>query len=87
MPFAILEKLFTPVLRMAKTVVSARLEVSCKASSSFFALGCFHHTFWVPDCGNVATFGATSVPLSDCGTRCVGDHSEMCGGSDRLNLY
>ena len=67
----------------------------CKCTSRRFLQGVlqfrgsrlFHHTFWVPDCGNVTTVGAKSAPLSDCGTRCVGDHSEMCGGSDRLNLY
>ena len=72
---------------MAKTVVSARLDVACRASSSLVTLHCFHHTVWMPDCGNVLTVGAKSAPPEDCTSKCVGNASEICGGSNRLNLY
>ncbi|KAF8257826.1 WSC domain-containing protein [Lactarius quietus] len=38
-------------------------------------------------CGNVLTHGAALVSDSDCSTKCVGDSSEKCGGSDHVNLY
>ncbi len=72
---------------MARTVVSARLGVAFKASSSLVTLGCFHHMFWMLDCGNVFTVGANSAPAEDCSSKCVGNASETCGGSNRLNLY
>ncbi len=53
----------------------------------FVTLGYFHHTFWMPDCGNVTTVGAKSAPPEDCNSKCVGNASETCGGSNRLNLY
>lgn len=85
--FAIIYKRFTPVSRMASTVVSARLEIACRASSSFVALRCFNNTFWVSDCGNVLTVGSKSAPPEDCSTKCVGDASQTCGGNNRLSIY
>ncbi|KAI9449832.1 WSC domain-containing protein, partial [Lactarius psammicola] len=38
-------------------------------------------------CGNVTTVGSKSAPPKDCSSKCVGDISETCGGSNRLNLY
>jgi len=38
-------------------------------------------------CGNVLTIGTTSAPASDCNATCVGDSTEICGGSDRLSIY
>src|SRR6266702_5435696 len=82
-----IEKIFTPVSRTAKTVVSFRLDVAFRASSSFVTLRYFNHTFWMPDCGNITSVGATSASPEDCSSKCVGNASEICGGSDRLNLY
>jgi hypothetical protein len=70
---------------MAKIVVSARLDVAYKASSSFVT-SLFDHTFWMPDCGNVLTEGARVAPPSDCNSTCVGNSSQICGGTDSLNL-
>jgi hypothetical protein len=41
----------------------------------------------MPDCGNTTTDGATTTAPADCGIFCVGDSSEICGGSDSLSLY
>ncbi|KAF8263711.1 WSC domain-containing protein [Lactarius quietus] len=38
-------------------------------------------------CGNVLTPGAVSAPVSQCSSKCVGDSSKTCGGSDHLSLY
>ena len=62
--------------RMAKNVVSARLDIYC-----------FDHTFWVLDCGNVTTDGATPTSSSNCQTNCFGNNNEFCGGPNSLSLY
>ncbi|KAI9449322.1 WSC domain-containing protein [Lactarius psammicola] len=36
---------------------------------------------------NVLTPGATSASSGDCNSKCVGDTNEICGGTNRLNLY
>ncbi|KAF8258929.1 hypothetical protein EI94DRAFT_1707538 [Lactarius quietus] len=68
-----IKTIFTPVSKMA--------QIAC--------CGFVIHTFWTPsDCRNVLTAGSgLSAPSSDCSSKCVGDSSERCGGSDRLNLY
>src|ERR1700712_4456620 len=38
-------------------------------------------------CGNVPANGGSKAPLADCNMPCVGNLSEWCGGSNRLNLY
>ncbi|KAF8261995.1 WSC domain-containing protein [Lactarius quietus] len=38
-------------------------------------------------CGNVLTPGVAPASNANCGTKCVGDSTETCGGNGFLNLY
>lgn len=47
----------------------------------------FDLMLWITDCGNVLSIIAMNATDSDCNVPCAGDNTEMCGGSERLNLY
>lgn len=67
---------------MAQIAVSSPLEIAS------FVASLFNHTFWMPpDCGNVLTPGAIPASSSNCDSVCVGNSSEICGGSVYLSLY
>ncbi|KAF8269906.1 WSC domain-containing protein [Lactarius quietus] len=38
-------------------------------------------------CGNKVAFVAEGIPQSQCSSKCVGNYSESCGGSESLELY
>ena len=38
-------------------------------------------------CDNELTSGSGPAPLSECNVPCIGDETEICGGSRRLSLY
>ncbi|RDW56813.1 hypothetical protein BP5796_12880 [Coleophoma crateriformis] len=38
-------------------------------------------------CGTYPTGDSTTAPQSDCNMECTGDAGQLCGGSDRLNVY
>ncbi len=39
------------------------------------------------DCDNFIENGATNATATDCNSACTGNHNELCGAADRLNVF
>jgi hypothetical protein len=82
---------------ISKDTVYAGVEYAQECCESCFdvvhALSFFHISviliprFWIIDCGNVISNGATTASNSDCSFPCTGNANEICGAGNRLNLY
>jgi hypothetical protein len=71
---------------MAKNVVSARARPN-PAGGPLVRDFVVVLTFCMPDCGNTTSDISNVVTGDHCGTKCVGDPNEICGGSNSLSLY